>query len=193
VLPDPGPPHVGRGPQDVRYPAHVTVRACRSVPSLRSERVFPRLCRAIALANRAAFRVVHFSVQTNHIHFIVEADGWRALGAGLRGLSIRCALAINRAVHRKGQVWARRYHVHPLKTPTEVRRAIAYVLLNHRKHLRAGKGVDPGSSGGSFDGWLDLPNQPASYGPVARPRTWLAGVGWRKAGGAIRFTDLNRR
>jgi hypothetical protein len=83
--------------------------------------------------------------------------------------------------------------VHRLRTPTEVRRAIAYVLLNHRKHLGAGEGVDPRSSGGSFDGWQDLPDRPASYGPVARPRTWLAAVGWRKAGGAIRFTDLNRR
>jgi putative transposase len=193
VLPRPGPAHIRRSPHDARHPAHVTLRARTGLPSLRSARVFSAVRRAIAASNSSAFRIVHFSVQTDHLHLIVEGDSSRVMTKGLRGLAIRCALAINRAARRRGPVWSHRHHIHALKTPTEVRRAIAYVLLNFRKHLGAAPGIDPRSSGSSFDGWSALPNQAASYGSVARSRTWLAAVGWRRGGGAIGFDDLNRR
>src|SRR5450432_1520643 len=195
----PGPAHVRRPPHDPRHPVHVTLRARPSVPSLRSERIFVRVRDAIGASNRSTFSVLHFSVQTDHLHLIVEADRPRALASGIRGLAIRCARAINRAASTSGPVWRHRYHSHVLSTPSEVRRAIAYVLLNFRKHLRASPGIDPRSSGSAFDGWAGT-CRPAFYGPVARPRTWLGAIGWRRAGGAIaldeapsKTADLNRR
>jgi hypothetical protein len=162
--------------------------------------MFARVRDAIRASSRSAFRVLHFSVQTDHLHLIVEADRPRALLAGVRGLAIRCALAINRAASRSGPVWGHRYHSHVLSTPSEVRRAIAYVLLNFRKHLRASPGIDPRSSASAFDGWAGAPDRPGFYGPVARPRTWLGAIGWRRAGGPITFDEapagtpnLNRR
>jgi REP element-mobilizing transposase RayT len=59
--------------------------------------------RAIAAAHKAFFRVVEFSVQTDHVHLVVEAEGTLALTRGTQGLAIRCARAINRAVHRRGR------------------------------------------------------------------------------------------
>jgi hypothetical protein len=114
-------------------------------------------------------------------------------GEGIRGLAIRCALAINRASGRRGPVWTHRYHTHVLTTPREVRRAIAYVLLNFRKHLRVEKGIDPRSSGPAFDGWAGAPEGSALYGPVARPRTWLGAIGWRRAGGPITLDEAPSR
>jgi putative transposase len=185
----PGPAHVRRAPHDPRHPVHVTLRARPGVPSLRSERIFVRVRDAIRSSSRSAFRVLHFSVQTDHLHLIVEADRPRVLASGLRGLAIRCALAINRVASRSGPVWSHRYHSHVLSTPSEVRRAIAYVLLNFRKHLRASPGIDPRSSGPAFDGWTDVPDRPTFYGPVARPRTWLGAIGWRRAGGSIALDE----
>jgi putative transposase len=200
TMKSPGPAHVRRPPHDPRHPVHVTLRARPSVPSLRSERMFARVRDAIRASGRSAFRVLHFSIQTDHLHLIVEADRPRALANGLRGLVIRCALAINRAASTSGPVWRHRYHTHVLSTPSEVRRAIAYVLLNFRKHLRASPGIDPRSSGAAFDGWAGAPDGPAFYGPVARPRTWLGAIGWRRAGGPIaldeapsKTVNLNRR
>ena len=164
---------------------HVTLRARDALPSLRSARVFPILRRSLAASHKAAFRVVHFSVQSDHVHLVVEGDHAAALVRGLQGLAARCAKAVNRAVKRRGSVWSSRYHSHALRTPTEARRGLVYVLLNFRKHLRAAPGVDPRSSGAWFDGWrLALP-APRDANPVAPPRTWLASVGWRRAGGAI--------
>src|SRR5450432_4172274 len=82
-----------------------------------------------------------------------------------------------------------RFHSHALRTPTETRRGLVYVLLNFRKHLRAAPGVDPRSSGPWFGGWRTPVPASRDGVPVASPRTWLATVGWRRAGGAIAFDE----
>src|SRR3989442_11957483 len=48
------------------------------------------------------------------------------------GLTIRIARAINRAVGRRGKVFADRYHAHILSTRREVANALRYVLENFR-------------------------------------------------------------
>jgi hypothetical protein len=137
--------------------------------------------------------VIHFSIQTDHVHLIVEADSTRALARGAQGLAGRCARALNRAWARHGSVWAHRYHARALRTLTEVRHALAYVLLNFRKHLRGAPGVDPRSSGQWFDGWSHMATAPVLPGAIAPPRTWLASAGWRRSGGAIDVHETPRR
>jgi putative transposase len=180
-----GPSHVARSDHDARWPVHVTLRAVAALPSFRAKVAFGALSRALARATRSSFRVLQFSVQSDHLHLIVEADSTRALSRGLQGLAGRCARAVNRCWNRQGAVWAHRYHARALSTPTEVRRALSYVLLNFRKHLRAAPGVDPRSSGPWFDGWAHRATPSPHPRLVANPRTWLATVGWRRAGGLL--------
>jgi REP element-mobilizing transposase RayT len=168
---------------------HVTLRAYGSLPSLRSMRVFAAVRQALAAAHKANFRVVHFSVQGDHVHLVVEGDSHAALVRGLQGLAGRCAKAINRAAGRKGRVWSSRYHAHALRTPTETRRGFVYVLQNFRKHLRAPPGVDPRSSGPWFDGWRNKAPAAIDASPVAPARTWLGALGWRRAGGSIALDE----
>jgi hypothetical protein len=172
---------------------HATLRALDGIPSLRIAPTFCDVSRAISGCSRDEFRILHFSVQADHIHLLVEADDAAALMGGLRALAIRCARAINRAVGRRGRVWDGRYHTHALRTPREVRAALVYVLLNFRKHLRAAPGIDPCSSGPWFDGWAHRPTLAPMPAPVRQPRTWLASTGWRRAEGAIDCRDLPRR
>src|SRR5262249_36750210 len=151
-------------------------------PSLRKQTIFLALRRALANTWREWFRVVHFSVQSNHVHLIVEATDRVALSRGMAGVSIRLARTINRAAGRMGRVFGDRYHARSLSTPREVRNAFAYVLLNFRKHLDRPAGVDPASSGFWFVGWKKAPlPEPPSFAedepiPVRAPRTWLARV-----------------
>jgi hypothetical protein len=147
------------------------------------------LRRALARASKSFFRLLHFSVQIDHVHLIVEAAGTLALTRGTQGLAIRCARAINRACHRRGRVWRHRYHAHYLRTPREVRAAFVYVLLNHRKHLRAAPGIDPCSSGAWFEGWARPPPAPPGPCPVVPATTWLATMGWLRAGGPIEVSE----
>lgn len=181
----PGVWHVPRPEHDCRHPVLVTLRADRRLPSLRSEHLFQALREAFRRSNRSDFRLVHFSVQTDHLHLIVEANDRQALGRGLQGLAGRCAWAINRAARQRGRVWTDRYHARALRTPREVRAAIVYVLQNFRKHLHAPAVVDPRSSGPWFDGWASADEPSAEPSPVARPSSWLVINGWRRAGGLI--------
>src|SRR5262249_18232229 len=67
-------------------------------------------------------------------HLIVEADDNEALSKGMQGLGVRIARALNRVMQKKGKRLADRYHAHVLRTPTEVRHAVQYVLRNHLRH-----------------------------------------------------------
>jgi REP element-mobilizing transposase RayT len=148
---------------------------------------------------RPGFRLVHYSLQGNHVHLVVEAHDQVALGRGMMAIGARVARAVNRVAKRSGPVLAERYHHRLLPTPREVRNALRYVLLNSRRHvamknraaLRAVRCVlDPASSARWFDGWkrgLALTRATKGIGPVAprpvaRARTWLLGIGWRRHG-----------
>jgi hypothetical protein len=160
----------------------VTLRAATSVPSLRHERLFVATRTALAAASGVTFRVLHFSVQADHLHLVVEADGPAAFERGVRGLAIRVAKAVNRALGRHGRVWGDRYHARLLRTPREVRNALVYVLNNFRKHIRAARGLDPRSSAQWFDGWGGRVACASGRALVATPSTWLARIGWRRHG-----------
>jgi hypothetical protein len=120
---------------------------------------------------------------------IVEAASAFDLACGLKAIAARFARGVNRVFHRAGRVLADRCHVHVLRSPREVRNALAYVLLNARHHLAkhgrrppADGRIDPASSGRWFAGWRT--GAPASHDPpaVAAPRTWLLSIGWHRRG-----------
>ena len=120
--------------------------------------------------HRFGLRVVHYSIQGNHLHLIVEIDDAAMLSRAINGLAVRLARALNHLAERKGKVFVDRYHAHVLKTPREVRNAVRYVLENFRHHLRedvAPAGADPRSSAL----WLDAPI--TEDAPIASPQTWL--------------------
>jgi putative transposase len=165
----------------------VTLRARPDVPSFRSNGLFAAIRAALGAASKIGFRVVHFSVQADHLHLMVEGTDTRALALGVRALNIRVARAVNRTLGRKGAVWNDRYHARALSTPREVRHGLVYVLMNFRKHLRhQPRGLDPCSSAAWFDGFRgarsDSLPAPASAPPVVRSGTWLGSVGWRRHG-----------
>jgi REP element-mobilizing transposase RayT len=135
----PGARHATRPEHDPRHPVHVTIRVVGSVEGLRRRDLYLALRDAtIATARREDFRIVHISIQRDHIHLIVEADSKRALSRGVQGFSISAARQINKAItargggRRTGRVIGERFHARPLTSPRAVRNAIAYVLGNWR-------------------------------------------------------------
>jgi REP element-mobilizing transposase RayT len=190
----PGGRHQARPEHDPCHPVHVTLRVVGSASGLRCKDIYLGLREATSVtAKRDDFRIVHISIQRDHIHMIVEAESKKALSNGVRGFSISAARQINRAItergggRRTGKVIADRFHARPLTSPRAVRNTVAYVLNNWRHHgedqasfARSWK-VDPFSSGPVFTGWKELegssipwPLRP-TYHPllVWRPRTWL--------------------
>lgn len=169
----------------------MTLKVRPEVPSLRSVKLVRELERSFVKAReRGDFRLVHYALQPDHAHLIVEAKDPEALGRGMKALGARLARAVNRSFRRKGPVLADRYHLRVLRTPKEVRSALAYVLLNARRHTsKPSRGLrcDPASSGHWFDGWRRQPQAHPTQArlrspPVAKARNWLLRVGWRRHG-----------
>jgi REP element-mobilizing transposase RayT len=129
-----------------RFPVHVTWRMRGDVWQLRTRRCFTALARAFwGGCNRFGFRLVHYSVQGNHVHLLVEAEDERSLSRGMNGLGVRVAKGLNRVMGRHGKVLEDRYHGHILMTPTEVRRARSYLLQNAERHIGL-RAADPYAS-----------------------------------------------
>jgi len=98
----------------------------REVPPLRTARLVRELERSWREAcERERFRLVHYSIQNDHVHMIVEASSARDLACGLKEVAARFARGVNRVFRRAGRVLADRCYVHVLRTPREVRNAIA--------------------------------------------------------------------
>jgi putative transposase len=172
-----------------RFPLHVTLRARGGLPPLRESALAAVVRGAIAQASRDAFRVLHYSIQTNHLHLIVEATDATALSRGMQGLGIRVARRVNAELGVRGRFWRERYHERELRTPRAVRNALVYVLMNAKKHgHRLASRLDALSSAPWFDGIARRAAPPSGEPPVRAPRTWLAGVGWRRHG-LVRFDE----
>ena len=142
---------------------------------------------AIAASSHEWFRVLHYSVQSNHVHLMVEARDKVRLSSGMRGLAIRIALAVNGVLQRRGKVWTDRYHARALRTPREVRHGIVYVLANWKKHIPGAKGLDVCSSAWWFEGWKVPPSSGPPHWqspepPIWAAREWLSSTGWRRYG-----------
>jgi len=174
------------------HPALVTVKLRQHLPRLRNRKERAALLTHFARGkDRFGFRLLHFAILNDHLHFVVEAKDRAALSRGLQGLLIRLARGLNKLWGRKGKVFADRYHDRALKSPREVRNALVYVLGNSRKHAAQGRmiaafdGPDMFTSAPWFDGFVETIEVRGIDGiplPVARARTWLANDGWRRLG-----------
>ena len=165
-------------------PVHVTLRVREDVFNLRSQRCFEAIGAALtASRGRFGFRVVNLSVQGNHLHLTGEAADNDALASAVQGLKVRIAKGLNRVMGRHGKVFAERYHARPLKTPSEIRAALAYVANNTAKHAAEyGKPLPAGYRDpytvGYFGGRVFLP--PGAAAMVEEPTSWLLRFGWER-------------
>lgn len=151
-----GVSHGARARITKHHPGLVTLRLRAGLPGLRESAVLALVELARVKSVREDFRVVHFSIQTNHLHLVVEADDNTALTRGMRSFLACLVQRLNRMWRRKGPVFADRYHLHVVKQPLELRNGLVYVLNNARKHgCWSEKRPDPLSSGESFTGWLE--------------------------------------
>src|SRR5262245_52536940 len=149
-----GVSHARRGRLAARFPVLVTMRLREGLRTLRVNDSHVLIRTAVAAASGDGFRVVEYSVQSNHLHLLAESSDQPALTRGMIGLSVSIARGPNKLGRRSGRVFADRFHARILETPRAVRTALVYVLQNARKH-GAWRAFAPDvySSARWFDGW----------------------------------------
>jgi len=125
-----------------------------------------RVLQKAARQFRQMFRTIEYSVQSNHVHLVVEAADQRELSRGMQGFGIRLAKNLNLRLERRGRVLSDRYHARTLRTPTQTLNALRYVRQNTHLHrwregLRASWNPDPCST--ALDAARTKLPEPASY------------------------------
>ncbi|MBX3158779.1 MAG: transposase [Deltaproteobacteria bacterium] len=179
------PSHRTRDAHPGWHPVHVVLRTLPAVGRLRRRRIYQAIRRAVAKTwGRVEYRIVHLSIQHNHLHLLVEASSKETLALGMQSFATCAAKAINKALERAGKVFAHRYHATAVTSPRQTRNALAYILCNWRHHGEA-RGtrvhLDRFSSAISFDRWSTggyrLPDQHDPL-PVRPAETWLLRIGW---------------
>lgn len=147
----------------------------------------------IRAAQKSDFRIVHYTIQSNHLHLIAEADDSGALADGMKGLLCRIVPALNRLWCRRGKLFPERFHDRVLRSLRQVRNALKYVLNNHLKHgaviADAPEAAlpDPFSSGRYFGGWCRRPRElePGTPESIVAAPGWKVREGWMKHYGRI--------
>lgn len=198
-----GEPHKKRESFRANEPLHVNIRVEPDVGRLRKRNMFKALREAtITAAKRDDFHIVHLSIQSNHVHLLVEALNKTALAKGMQGFQISAARHLNRVIskrrgmRRTGRVFSDRYHARVLRSPKSTRHALAYVLNNWRRHdedratFTKGWAMDPYSTAIQFNGWKEMESElvyrkpPPAYEALVvwLPKTWLLSDGWRRHG-----------
>jgi REP element-mobilizing transposase RayT len=197
-----GSRHQARPAFKPNHALHVVLRIVPAVGNMRRRALYKAMREAtITAALRERFRIVHISIQRNHVHMLAEAKDKLALARGMQGFQISAARHINTALavgyrRRRGSVFADRYHLEVITSPTRTRHVLNYVLNNWRKHKEDQQGlartwlVDPYSTGILFPDWKELEDRAlmwpirATYDPlvVRRPESWLLRESWKRVG-----------
>ena len=96
---------------------HVSLRVAEDVSRLRRRDAYRAIRKAMQVVlGRADFRIVHASIQANHVHLLVEASDKVALARGLQAFQISAAKWLNKAElghtgrARRGPAFPDRYH-----------------------------------------------------------------------------------
>jgi REP element-mobilizing transposase RayT len=181
------PSHGRRPALSAKHPVHVMLRTLASVPRLRQRDGFEAI-RAVLLffVGGSDFRVVHISIQRNHLHLVVEAASKEALRRGMQRFAIRAARELNASFERVGKVFAFRYQAKQMKSADYTRNVLGYVLNNWRRHREdrytgtMDMPFDRFSSAGSFGGWMLRGGlkPPEPQLPVSPARTKMLTFEW---------------
>ncbi|MFA6238606.1 MAG: transposase [Bacteriovorax sp.] len=143
---DRGIRHVARDEIKRRTPLHLTIKINKEKSGLRNKSIIKALHSSIKKARLIGLRVIHYTLEYDHVHLLIETESNVLLGKGMQSFGISFSKGINKIKGLKGQVFKTRYHFRKLKTPAEIKNAINYILGNSVKHKQASSIITPYNS-----------------------------------------------
>lgn len=187
--------HMKRDRVESKTPLQITLKLRPGLPNLRTQKMLEAFQCALVLAKAKGLRVIHYSLESNHAHLVVECLDNNSLSLAMKSFGSSFGKSVRKVAGGKGSVFAGRYHLRVLRNPTQTRNSFAYVLLNRFRHERAHVDDNPFSSGGYFDGWRKLIGRGPVTGKIELPeylcvpQSWLARKGWQKASHRYQLTN----
>ena len=125
---------------------HLTIKVRSNKADIKSKKILKALHHAIKRARLKKLRVIHYTLEFNHLHLLIECESHKTLHQGMQAFGISLSKAINRIKKLKGTVYKHRYHLKKLATRRELKNALHYIFNNGKKHKRTNSILDPYNS-----------------------------------------------
>ena len=133
--------HKTRPMHRAREPLHVTLRVTDPVGKLRRRSVYLAIRKAMVTSfQRSSFRIVHMSIQRNHVHLLVGLIGSISIQEQCRSWKKYSATSINRVLCRRGRFWQEESFDHLVRNSEQFEYFQRYIAENPlRAGLRSGE------------------------------------------------------
>ena len=141
---DRGIRHIKREEIKGLRPLHLTLKLIRA--DIQNKIILKGLRYAIMRARLQGLRIIHYSLEHDHVHLYAESDNNETLGRAMKALGVTFAKRINRHFKKSGSCYKTRYHLRILRSATEVKNVLNYILKNGIKHKRTKSLIDPYNS-----------------------------------------------
>jgi REP element-mobilizing transposase RayT len=136
--------HIRRAEFNRFTPLHLTIKLKKA--QIQNKKILKALKHAIMRARIANLKIIHFSLEHDHIHLYVECECNRILTKAMKAFGVSLAKSINRNFKLQGRVYKSRFHLRILRSASEVKNVINYILKNGIKHRRTHSVFDPYNS-----------------------------------------------
>jgi REP element-mobilizing transposase RayT len=131
---DPGIRHTERPLIKKPSSLHLTIKVEKIKADIKNKTVLSILKRAIQNARKQGLRVIHFSLEYDHVHLLIEAENNTTLGKGMQAFGVTFSKAINRVRKTTGKVYKHRYHFKAITSPKQLKNVMSYIFKNGVKH-----------------------------------------------------------
>ncbi len=146
ALHDSGIRHTAR-PKIARLTAlHLTIKVRSNKADIKNKKILKALHHAIKRARLKKLKVIHYTLEFNHLHLLIECESHKILHQGMQSFGISLAKAINKIKMLKGSVYKHRYHFRKLASRRELKNVLHYIFNNGKKHKRTSSILDPYNS-----------------------------------------------
>lgn len=143
---DKGIRHISRPKLQRPSSLHLTIKVRENKADIQNKKILKALHHAIKRARLKNLKVIHYTLEYNHVHLLVESSDNKILHQGMQALGISLSKAINRIKRLKGGVYKHRYHFRQISSPRELKNVLHYIFHNGIKHHRTKSIIDPFNS-----------------------------------------------
>jgi REP element-mobilizing transposase RayT len=146
AIQDPGIRHTERPILTTPSSLHLTVKILRAKANLKNKIILSILKKSIMNARKMGLRVIHYSLEYDHVHLLVEAADNFILGKGMQAFGITFSKALNRLRKIKGTVYKHRYHFRKIVGARQLKNVLNYIFSNGLKHKTSKSLINPFNS-----------------------------------------------
>jgi REP element-mobilizing transposase RayT len=125
---------------------HLTVKIKKNKADIKNKSVLSILKKSIMNARRQGLKVIHYSLEYDHVHLLIEADNNHILGKGMQAFGVTFSKAINRMRKLKGEVYKHRYHFRQISSSRDLKNVLRYIFSNGLKHGTSKHIINPYNS-----------------------------------------------